>query len=149
MLQNWCYTFHSICQNTFLTLTFCPVRFVKLDKMRKKRPQSFLYWKCFFFFKNLRFQQPLRSWRIDFKISTVKVKIPCGPLKSFFEVWHTRQNGENWARNFCHRVRTAVFWKFCFYGPLRSQKRDFIFCTILVKKPRGPLKIVLKVFHTR
>ena len=30
------------------------------------------------------------------------------------------------------------FWNVCFYWPLRSQKLDFIICTIIVKRPCGP-----------
>ena len=37
---------------------------------------------------------------------------------------------------------TANFWNVFFYRPLRSQRNDLIICTIIVKKPCGPLWIV-------
>ena len=49
---------------------------------------------------------------------------------------------KNW-KNFFVIVKTAFFWNVCFYWPLRCQRIDFIICTIIVKKSRGPLLFVL------
>ena len=46
------YRFRSNCQNTFWTLTNCPLGFVTLDNTRTNRPLYFFHWKgCLFFQK--------------------------------------------------------------------------------------------------
>ena len=61
VLQKGSYNFHSICQIVLWTSKNCSLRFITLDNMRKITPKSFFSGECAFFFKNLWFQQPLRS----------------------------------------------------------------------------------------
>ena len=49
------------------------------DKRRKTGPKSFFHWKGCFFFKNLCFQQPVRTRRNALVSSAVIVKLACGP----------------------------------------------------------------------
>ena len=56
------------------------LRFVTLDETRQNRPKFSLPWKDCFSFKNLCFQQPLRSQTNDPKVPTVIVKLAFGLL---------------------------------------------------------------------
>ena len=60
-----------------MSLEVCHTRYYE----KKKGHNSFFIGKFAFFFKNLCFQQPLRSSRNALISSTVIVRIACGPLK--------------------------------------------------------------------
>ena len=61
VLQKCYYNFHSKYQVAFWTPKKCCLRFVTLDIVTKIRPKSFFLRKVAFLFKNIWFQQPLRS----------------------------------------------------------------------------------------
>ena len=79
VLKKCSYDFHSKCHITLWNLISRSLTFVMSNIARKNRPKSFL-WKYYLLFQKFRFQQPLRCYRKGLATSTVKVKIPFGPL---------------------------------------------------------------------
>ena len=49
------YRFRSNCQNTFWTLTNCPLGFATLDNTKTNRPLYFFHWACCLFFQKFVF----------------------------------------------------------------------------------------------
>ena len=89
----------------------------------------------------LCFQQPLRSSKNAFIMSTVFVGRACRPLS--FVPWCLSHSVIRW--KMCQKtfviVKTAVSRNVCFYRPVGSQRKDLILCTLFVKKPCGHLYI--------
>ena len=56
---------HKSCQTTPGSIIKCSLSFVLFKNARRIRQKFFLYWKNYLFFKNLCFQQPIRSQRVD------------------------------------------------------------------------------------
>ena len=137
--KNWSYYFHSNCQKNLRTLMNCSLRFLILDNTRKKKtPKIFNYWKNCLFFKTLWFQQPPRSLKkcsgklYSISRNSVWTLVSCS-LRLI-----TPDNTGKKGQIFCH-LKTAFFWNVCFYRPLKSQRKDDIFWTIIVEIPRGLL----------
>ena len=116
------------------SLEVCTTRYYE----KKKTPKYFNHWKVCLFFKNLWFQQPPRSLKkCSGKLHSISrnslwTLVSCS--LRFIILHKTGKKG----KIFCH-LKTAIFWNACFYRPLRSQRKDDIFCTIHVKRNRGLL----------
>ena len=82
MLRKRSYNFPSFCENTLWTIINCSLRLIIFDNTRKISQLVFSLERLPFFFKNLRFQQPLRCKGNDLITSTVIVRIPCGPFRN-------------------------------------------------------------------
>ena len=77
VLKKWFYNFRRDCQNTLWTFTFCSLRFVTINNLRKKGLNCFPLegWP---FFKKLCFQQTLGCYRKDLITCTIYAKRPRG-----------------------------------------------------------------------
>ena len=95
-----------------------------------------------FFFKNLCFQQPLRTWRNSIVSSAVIVKPACESSQFVSRgLSHLMVRWKN-GQKLLSPWKKLFFEMFFFYRPLRSQRSDLIICTIFVKIPCGPLQVI-------
>ena len=76
---------HNKCQITFWTPIRCSLTVVVIDITLKSRPKSFLQWKDCLFFKNLCYQEDLRSLKNALIKSRVVVGLAIGSL--YFVPW--------------------------------------------------------------
>ena len=120
----------------------CSLKFIMFDRTRKIRPQSFHHWKVCLFFQNFlssTASRILKNCSYNFQSNCQKVLwtlINCSVM--FVTLDDARKNG---TETFV-TVKTAIIWNVCFNRNLRSHRNDLMFCTIIVKKPCGPLIIV-------
>ena len=79
VLESWL-NFSAVNVRLLVDTSRSSLRFVTLDQTRQNRPKFSLPWKDCFSFKNLCFQQPLRSQTNDPIVPTVIVKLAFGLL---------------------------------------------------------------------
>ena len=111
MLQKWSGNCHSKSQKSLWTLVNRYLRFVTLDNARKSGLKFFLHWTACLFFKIFCFQESIRCYRNDLLISTVNVRIPCGPLLTFRQgLSHSMVRGQI-GQNLFFTGKFAFFFK--------------------------------------
>ena len=87
------------------------------------------------FFRKLCFQQPPRSYRIDFITTTVLVKKPWGPLQTIlWGLWHSIIREKGGRKLFLTGNVALFFQKICFQQPLKPWRNDRKTSTVKVKK---------------
>ena len=112
------------------TLVVCLLSFVTFDNTRKIRPKGFFFsGKGAFFSKFSVFKHlwGLEKRTYKFHSSCHKnlwILINCSLM--FVTLGDTKENGP---KTFVI-VKTATFWKVCFYRPLRFQRNGLVICTI-------------------
>ena len=115
-----------------------------LSIIRKQTGRKTFFTAKIVFFKNLCFQQPLRSLKSALIGSTVNVRIPfVGPLETVpWGLWHSIIR-EKIGHNIFFTGKIAFLFKnSCFQQPLRSWKNSLIGSTVFVRIACGPLKFV-------
>ena len=101
----------------------CPMRYDKLDIVKKCRPKAFIYWKFGLFFKNFCFQQPLRCYRNNLVTSKKFVRDFCGPLQ--IVAWGSSHSimRERIGQNLFFAGRLPYFSENCVYNNLLGPKK--------------------------
>ena len=116
------------------------------DTTKRNRPKPFLYWKDCLFFKTL-FSTTSFFLKTCSKFHNI-CQNSLWTLKNCFPRFVTPNNArKNGPKTFVI-VKTAIFLYVCFYRGLRSQRKDLVIYTMIVKIPCGPfinysLKFVL------
>ena len=127
------------CQNILWTLIVCSMTIFMFDKTRKDRPKPILHLKTFaFYFSRLCvFNKLLGPKNCSYRFPTCYQVSLWTPLKyslMFVTLDDTMKNGPKTLGV----VKTALFWKVCFYRPIRSKRFVLIKRRKVFKLPCGP-----------
>ena len=138
----------SFCQNTLWTRTNCPMRFVKLVNTRKKGPQFFPHWKNCLLFQRIVFSttsQVLKKRAYNFHSKCQKFLWTIITCSRWFVTNDKTMKGQP-KSSVTMRTANFLFWKSSCNRPVRSQRKNFISCKIIVKHTLWTLKKGFLIF---
>ena len=141
---------HIICTITFkkpcgrlkflLWLFFCSM------KREEKGQKLFFNGRIAFFFSKFWVFNNHLDTKKTFTSSRVVVKKSLWTPISCSLIFATSDNTKKNGPKTYVIVKTALFWKVCFYRPIRSPRHVLVICTIVFKTPCGPFLILPSLF---
>ena len=146
MLKKWFYNFHRNCHNTLCSLTFCSLRFVTFNILRRKGLNCFPLEEWFFFQKDLFSTTFWVLGKWSYNLHQIRQKTLSSPTEKYSS---SAVLGSMSKRKMGQKIFSSewwpLFWKKFGSQFLGSRKNGHIACTILVKI----LSLHLQVFSWR